>query len=146
MLEKEDAHTSRHKGEVLTAKKAHLETKSRTDSILQQDPGIRYVAITDYSNTTIECKGQGTFQLPLETFRSFVSIGPLLALSAMACKIESSCGRLGYLVGRFEKALVAIYQLHYLMVVVAVDSTYPLQRLEEFASFLKRMEKREWKV
>ena len=130
----------------MTARKTHLQTKSRAESILQLDPAIRYVSIIDYSNTTIECKGKRGFQLSLETFRSFVSIGPLLALGSMACKLESSCGRLRYLVGRFENALVAIYQLRSLIVVVVLDSAYPVQRLDEFASLLKQMEKEEWKA
>jgi len=41
----------------------------------------------------------------------------------------------------FEDALVAIYQLHKLMVVVVADSTFLVQRFEEISSFLNRMEK-----
>jgi len=130
----------------LTARKAHLETKSRAASILQLDPAIRYVAIIDYSNTTIEYKGQGRFQLSLEKFRSFLSIGPLLALGSMACKLEPSCGRLRYLVGCFENALVAIYQLNSLIAVIVVDSACSVHRLNEFATLLKAMEKRDWKT
>ena len=99
------------------------------------------MAIIDYCNTTVECKGHGTTELSLENFRSFVSIGPLLVLGSMACKLQSSCGRLGYVIGRFENALVAIYQLHKLMVVVVADSTFLVQRFEEISSFLNRMEK-----
>jgi hypothetical protein len=126
---------------MLTAGKPRLENRTRADSILQLDPAIRYVAIIDYCNTTVECKGQGTFQLSLENFRAFASIGPLLVLNSMACKLESSCGRLGYVTGRFENALVAIYQLRSLMVVVVASSTFQVQRFEEISSFLKRMEK-----
>jgi hypothetical protein len=64
----------------------------------------------------------------------------------MACKLEPSCGRLEFVVGRFENALVSVYQLRSVIVVIVVDSAYHLQRLEEFAEFLKRMENRGWKV
>ena len=142
MPQNEETGKSVSKEEMLTAGKPRLETKTRADSILQLDPAIRYVAIIDYCNTTVECKGQGTFQLSLENFRAFASIGPLLVLNSMACKLESSCGRLGYVTGRFENALVAIYQLRSLMVVVVADSTFLVQRFEEICSFLNRMQKR----
>jgi len=115
--------------------------KSRADLVLQFNPAIRYVAIIDFSNKVIECKEQDTFSLALspETLRDFVSIAPLLVMGALGHKLESSCGRLGFVVGRFEKALVAIYQLHSGMVVL-VTSIIEMKQLHEIATFLKKME------
>jgi len=109
------------------------------------DPAIRYVAIIDKSNTLVECKGQGTFflLLSLETWVDFVSIGPLLTLGSMGNKLESSCGRLGYVIGRFKKALVIIYQLRSFMVVAVMDAIVQVQQLEKIAAFLKKVDEGE---
>ena len=123
----------------LTANKADLESESRANLVLQLDPAIRYAAIIDYSNKTIECKGQGACALSLENFREFVAVGPLLALGSMGAKLQPSCGQLTYLVGRFENTIIGIFQLPKLMVVLAVDSTFPVERFEEFTGFLKQM-------
>ena len=39
------------------------EIKSRADLILEANKAIRYVAMIDYSNKVIECKGHGAFSL-----------------------------------------------------------------------------------
>jgi hypothetical protein len=116
--------------------------KSRADLILELSHEIRYVAIIDYSNKVAECKGQGTFSLPLslETMMDFVSIGPLLVMGALCHKLEPSCGRIGFVVGRFQKALLAIYQLRCDVVVILMDSLVEMGQLDEIASFLKKME------
>jgi hypothetical protein len=102
------------------------------------------VAILDSSNTVIECKRQATFTLPVsqETLTDFVAIEPVLVLGAFGHKLESSCGRIGYAAGRFEKALVVIYRLSSHMVVLVMDSIVSTQQLDEIASFLKKMEER----
>lgn len=122
--------------------KGQCEVKSLADSILQLSPAIWYVAILDSGNTVIECIGQATFSLPLppETLIDFVGIGPLLVLGAFGRNLESSFGRIGYAAGRFEKALVVIYQLSSHMVVLVMDSTVSTQQLDEIASFLKKKE------
>jgi hypothetical protein len=122
--------------------KAHLETKSRADLILRLNPAIRYVAIIDNSNTIVECRGQGAGSLALspETFLDFASIGPLLVLASMACKLESSCGRLEYATGRFQNALVTIYQLRSHMIVTVTDPTVQTQEIEEIGASLKKTE------
>jgi len=122
--------------------KGQCDIMSLADSILQLNQAIRYVAILDTSNTVIECKGQGTFSLPLspETLADFVAIGPLLVLGALGHNLEPSCGRLDYTIGRFEKALVVIYQLRSHMVVLVMDSIVNTQQLEEIATTLKKME------
>jgi hypothetical protein len=119
------------------------EIKSRVDLILEANKAIRYVAMIDYSNKVIECKGHGTFSLELspEKVREFVSIGPLLILGALGHKLESSCGRLGFVVGRFEKALVAIYQMRTEMIVL-VTTIVDMEQLDEIATFLNEMEER----
>jgi len=124
--------------------KGQSEVKSLADSIFQLNQAIRYVAILDSSNTVIECKGQATITLPLspETLADFVAIGPLLVLGAFGHKLESSCGRIGYAAGRFEKALVVIYQLSSHMVVLVMDTTVSTQQLDEIASLLEKMEER----
>jgi hypothetical protein len=89
-------------------------------------------------------QGQATFSLPLspETLTDFVAIGPLLVLGAFGHNLESSCGRIGYAAGQFEKALVVIYQLSSHMVVLVIDSIISTQPLGEIANFLKKMEER----
>ena len=115
--------------------------KSRAASILEVNPAIQYVAMIDYSNKVIECKGHGTLFLSLspEKVREFVSIEPLLVMSALGHKLESSCGRLGFVVGRFEKAIVAIYQLRTELVVL-VTAVIGMDQLDEIATFLKKMD------
>jgi hypothetical protein len=122
--------------------KLHLKTLSRADSILRLISGIRYVAIIDKSNTIIECKGQGASSLALSpgTFLDFASTGPLLVLASMACKLESSCGRLGYVTGRFENAFVTLFKMPSLMVAVVTDVVLSTQELEKIAAYLRRME------
>ena len=124
--------------------KGQSDFKSLADSIFELNQAIRYVAILDSSNTVIECKGQATITLPLspETLAEFVAIGPLLVLGAFGHKLESSCGRIGYAAGRFEKALVVIYQLSSHMVVLVMDSIVSTQELGEIASLLEKMEDR----
>ena len=123
--------------------KGQCEGKSLADLIFQLSQAIWYVAILDSSNAVIECKGQATFAPPLspETLTDFVELGPLLVLGAFGHKLEPSCGRIGYAAGRFEKALVVIYQLSSHMVVLVMDSIASTQQLDEIASFLKKMEK-----
>ena len=118
-------------------------TGSRADLILEANPTIQYVATIDYSNKVIECKGRGTFSLPLsrEKVREFVSIGPLLVIGALGHKLESSCGRLGFVVGRFENALVAIYQLRTEMVVL-VTTIIDINQLDEIAAFLDKIDEK----
>jgi len=113
---------------------------SRADLILQLDPAIRQVAIIENTNKVIECKSD-TSSLPLspETLKDFASIGPLLVLGSMGSKLKSSCGRLSYVTGRFENALVTIYQLPNHMVVVVMDKIVQNRRLEEIASLLKQI-------
>jgi len=115
--------------------------KSRADSILEANPAIQYVAMIDFSNKVIECKGHGTFFLSLspEKIREFVSIGPLLVMGALGHKLESSCGRLGFVVGRFEKALVAIYQLRTEMVVL-ITTIIDINQLDEIAAYLDKID------
>jgi len=117
--------------------------KSRADSILEANPAIQYVAMIDFSNKVIECKGHGTFFLSLspEKIREFVSIGPLLVMGALGHKLESSCGHLGFVVGRFEKAIVAIYQLR-TETVVLVTAIIGMDQLDEIATFLNKMEEK----
>ena len=118
-------------------------SKSRADLILEANPGIEYVAMIDYSNKVIECKGRRTFSFTLspEKVREFASIGPLLVMGALGHKLESSCGPLGFVVGRFEKALVAIYQLRTEMTVL-VTGIIGMDQLDEIATFLDKMEER----
>ena len=115
--------------------------KSRAASILEANPAIQYVAMIDFSNKVIECKGHGTFFLSLspEKIREFVSIGPLLVMGALGHKLESSCGRLGFVVGRFEKALVAIYQLRTEMVVL-ITTIIDINQLDEIAAYLDKID------
>lgn len=117
--------------------------KSRADLILEANPAIEYVAMIDYSNKVVECKGRGSFSPTLtpEKVREFVSIGPLLVMGALGHKLESSCGRLGFVVGRFQKALVAIYQLRTEMAVL-VTGIIDMDQLDEIATFLGKMEER----
>jgi hypothetical protein len=125
----------------VTKKKAHLETESRADLILQLNPAIRYVVIIDNSNTIIECKGPGAIPLMLSPeMMDFASVGPMLVLGSFACKLESSCGRLEYATGRFQNALVTIYQLRRHMIVTVMDPTVPIQEIEKIAASLKKME------
>lgn len=100
------------------------------------------MAVLDSSNTVIECKRHATVTLPLsqETLTDFVAIEPILVLGAFGHNLESSCGRIGYVAGRFEKALVVIYQLSSHMIVLVMDSIVTTQKLGEIASFLKKME------
>ena len=116
--------------------------KSRADLILQLSRAIRYVAIIDYGNKVIECKVQEAFSLPLsrERMRDFVSIVPLLVMGALGHKLESSCGRIGFVVGRFEKALLVIFQLRMDMVVLLMDLGVDMKQLDEVATFLKKMD------
>ena len=116
--------------------------KSRADLILQFNRAIHYAAIIDYSNTLIECKGQKTSSFPLsaETLTDFASIGPLLVLGAFGKKLEPSSGRLEFVVGRFEKALVAIYQLRSVAVVLVAELTLDMDELQEVAGFLDKMD------
>ena len=111
--------------------------------ILDANPAIQYVAMIDYSNKLIECKGHETFSLSLspEKIGEFVSIGPLLVIGALGHKLEASCGHLGYVVGRFEKALVAIYQLRTEMVVL-VTSIVDMDKLDKIATFLSKLEEK----
>jgi len=122
---------------------AHLETKSLADLLVQLDRSIHYAVIIDNSNTVVECKGHETFALPLplETLIDFASIGPLLVLGSMGHKMESACGRMGYVIGRFENALVIIYQLRSCMVVVVSDPIIEMSRIEEIGTFLRKWEK-----
>ncbi len=117
--------------------------KSRVDLILEANPAIQYVAIIDFSNKVIECRGHGTFSLDLspEKIREFVSIGPLLVMGALGHKLESSCGRLEFVVGRFEKGLVVIYQVGTEMVVL-VTSMVDMGKLDEIATFLDKLEEK----
>ena len=117
------------------------QNKSRADLILEAYPTIQYVAIIDFSNKVIECRGHGTFALDLspEKIREFVSIGPLLVMGALGHKLESSCGRLEFVVGRFEKDLVVIYQAGNEMVVL-VTSMIDMDKLDEIAIFLDKLE------
>jgi hypothetical protein len=111
--------------------------------ILEAYPTIQYVAIIDFSNKVIECRGHGTFSLDLspEKIREFVSIGPLLVMGALGHKLESSCGRLGFVVGRFEKGLVVISQVGTEMVVL-VTSIVDIDNLDEIATFLDKLEEK----
>jgi len=119
------------------------QNKSRADLILEAYPTIQYVAIIDFSNKVIECRGHGTFSLDLspEKIREFVSIGPLLVMGALGHKLESSCGRLGFVVGRFEKGLVVISQVGTEMVVL-VTSIVDIDNLDEIATFLDKLEEK----
>jgi len=71
----------------------------------------------------------------------FVSIGPLLILGSIGSKLESCCGRLGYVIGRFKNALVLICQLRTFIVVAVMDAI--VQQLEKIVTFLKKMEEGE---
>ena len=117
--------------------------QSRATLILQFNRAIHYVAIVDYSNTLIECKGQETSSFPLstDTLSDFASIGPLLILGAFGKKLEPSSGRLGFIVGRFEKALVVIYQLRSVVVVLVAELTMDMKQLQEIASFLDEIDR-----
>jgi len=116
---------------------------SQADLIFESSPAIQYVATIDYSNKVIECKGRGKFALARtqEKIREFVSIGPLLVIGALGHKLEVSCGRLGFVVGRFEQALVVIYQLRTEMVVL-VTTIIEMDELEVIARFLDTMNKK----
>jgi len=115
--------------------------RSQADLILEVNPSIQYVAVIDYGNKVIESKSSNTLSLmlPQEKAREFVSIGPLLVMGALGHKLETSCGRLGFVVGRFEKAMVVIYQLREEMVVL-VTTIIGLDELEEIASSLHKLE------
>jgi len=118
---------------------------SQADLIFKSSPAIQYVATIDYSNKVIDCKGRGKYSLAQTQgkIREFVSIGPLLVMGALGHKLEVSCGRLGYVIGRFEQALVAIYQLRTEMVVL-VTTIIGMDELEEIARFLETMDKKCW--
>ena len=120
---------------------AKVRSQLRADLILQFDPAIRYAAIIDNDNTIVECKGQGTAPLPLslERWRDFLTIEPNLILGSMGTKLQP-LGRLGYVIGRFENALVTIYQLHSCVVAIVLDPTVQIQLLEEIGTYLKTME------
>jgi len=127
----------------LTKSKNHIDLKSRADLILQSHPAIQHVAIIDYSNTIVECKGKETFSLPLsrETMTDFARIEPLLILGATEEKLRSSCGRVKMVVGLFEKALLVIYQLqNNKTVVLVLDSVLDMEELREIATFLEKMD------
>jgi len=115
--------------------------RSQADLILEVNPSIQYVAVIDYGNKVIESKSNNTLSLvlPQEKAREFVSIGPLLVMGALGHKLETSCGRLGFVVGRFEKAMVVIYQLRAEMVVL-VTTIIGLDELEEIAASLHKLE------
>jgi len=117
--------------------------RSQADLILEANRAIQYVAAIDYSNKVIESKSRDTLSLalPQEVVREFVSIGPLLVMGALGHKLETSCGCLGFVVGRFEKAQVMIYQLRTEMIVL-VTTIIGMDELEEIASFLHKSEKR----
>lgn len=111
--------------------------------VLEANPAIQYVAMIDYSNKVIECKGREAFSLTLsqEKIREFVCIGPLLVMGALGHKLEPTCGSLEFVVGRFEKALVAIYQLRTEMIVI-ITSIIDMDQLDEIAAFLDKIEEK----
>jgi len=117
--------------------------RSQADLILEANRAIQYVAAIDYSNKVIESKSRDTLSLalPQEKVREFVSIGPLLVMGALGHKLETSCGCLSFVVGRFAKAQVVIYQLRTEMIVL-VTTIIGMDELEEIASFLHKSEKR----
>jgi len=116
--------------------------KSRADLILQLHPAIRHVAIIDNSNTVVDCKGTETFSLPLsrEEMRQFVAINPALILAATEHRLKSACGRVKFLVGLFEKALLVIYQLQNYVVVLVLDSVLDMESLKKIATLLEKMD------
>jgi len=113
----------------------------RADLILKSNSAIQYVATIDYSNKVIESKGRDSLVLPEDKAKEFASIGPLLVMGALGHKLETSCGPLGFVVGRFERALVVIYQLRAEMVVL-VTGIIGMDELEEIASFLHKTEEK----
>jgi hypothetical protein len=58
----------------------------------------------------------------------------------MASKLESSCGRLRYVTGRFQDAFVTLFQMRSMMVALVMDAVLSIQELEKIAAYLRKME------